>query len=401
MLGSLGPPQGRPESIAAFLQRLSGAPPSFEHGAGGPAGLFGELLSLLCQHVSMVDVVALLHGQCQPLQRLQPLLRRFFRQRFLGGREPSDANVRAATQQLISGLEEFIRESFAGVRVADGVDITRTNVEFLQEHFQRLALHILRCADGSFGPRLLELCNRGLLECLALNLHCLRGERAALGALLGDRIRRLSADVAPSLAAWLSAVLGLRLQVLLEQLPVTPDQVLPYVRRHGDPPPAQPEEEQPMETQEAEPPPERDGVGSPAPATTAEEAAADGEGWAAALPPEWVPIIREDAQSQRRAPPQPPLSDAYLSGMPAKRRKTMQAEGPPLLLSEAVGRAARAVGVRPLGTPESHELSDGPLQEGYRQQLLSDLRRRLRDDPDFTPRRFPCAHRAFSDPPPE
>ena len=38
MLGSLGPPQGRPESIAAFLQRLSGAPPSFEHGAGGPAG---------------------------------------------------------------------------------------------------------------------------------------------------------------------------------------------------------------------------------------------------------------------------------------------------------------------------------------------------------------------------
>ena len=43
-------------------------------------------------------------------------------------------------------------------------------------------------SDGSFGPRLLELCNRGLLECLALNLHCLRGERAALGALLGDRI---------------------------------------------------------------------------------------------------------------------------------------------------------------------------------------------------------------------
>ena len=46
----------------------------------------------------------------------------------------------------------------------------------------------LPTADGSFGPRLLELCNRGLLECLALNLHCLRGERAALGALLGDRI---------------------------------------------------------------------------------------------------------------------------------------------------------------------------------------------------------------------
>ena len=34
-------------------------------------------------------------------------------------------------------------------------------------------------------------------------------------------------------------------------------------------------------------------------------------------------------------------------------------------------------------------------------QLLSDLRRRLREDPDFTPRRFPCAHRAFAETPPE
>lgn len=39
------------------------------------------------------------------------------------------------------------------------------------------------------------------------------------------------------------------------------------------------------------------------------------------LPQEWVPIIQQDIQSQRKVKPQPPLSDAYLSGMPAKRRK--------------------------------------------------------------------------------
>lgn len=109
---------------------------------------------------------------------------------------------------------------------------------------------------------------------------------------------------------------------------------------------------------------------SPAPGTTAEEAmsrgpppapegggggsreeqdgaAAETEPWAAAVPPvsvgrragapgiagrgasssssfppqEWVPIIQQDIQSQRKVKPQPPLSDAYLSGMPAKRRK--------------------------------------------------------------------------------
>ncbi|GAB0201592.1 large proline-rich protein BAG6 [Grus japonensis] len=407
MLGSLGaPPPGPPESIAAFLQRLSGSPGFLEAGGQGPEGFFGALLALICQHLSMVDVVLLLHGRCQPLQRLQPLLRRCFRQRYLGGREPTDANVRAVTHTLITGLEEFIRESFAGVRVADGVDITRTNVEFLQEQFNRIALHVLRCTDGTFGPRLLELCNRGLFECLALNLHCLRGERAALGALISDRIRRLSADVSPSLVSWLTAVVGMRLQAVLEQMPVTPEQVLPYVRRLGEPAPPQPLPEEPMDVQEAEPPLEdaqRDGAGSPAPATTAEEALPpESEPWAAAVPPEWVPIIREDIQTQRKVKQQPPLSDAYLTGMPAKRRKTMQAEGPPLLLAEAVGRAARAVGVRPLGPPESlsRELSEGPLQEGYRQQLQADLQRRLRADPDFSPRRFPNAHRAFNEGPP-
>lgn len=36
---------------------------------------------------------------------------------------------------------------------------------------------------------------------------------------------------------------------------------------------------------------------------------------------EWVPIIRHDVLSQRKIKAQPPLSDAYLQGMPAKRRK--------------------------------------------------------------------------------
>ncbi|KAM9584558.1 LOW QUALITY PROTEIN: large proline-rich protein BAG6-like, partial [Morphnus guianensis] len=87
MLGSLGAPPPAPESIAAFLQRLSGplgvllggvsmqavgCPPSPRV---PPQGFLGALLALICQHLSMVDVVLLLHGRCQPLQRLQPLLR--------------------------------------------------------------------------------------------------------------------------------------------------------------------------------------------------------------------------------------------------------------------------------------------------------------------------------------
>uniref|UniRef100_A0A8C4Y9E0 BCL2-associated athanogene 6 n=1 Tax=Gopherus evgoodei TaxID=1825980 RepID=A0A8C4Y9E0_9SAUR len=416
MMGSLNAQQGSTESIASFIQRLSGTSNLFEPGTEGAIGFFGDLLSLICQNFSMVDVVMLLHGQFQPLQRVQPQLRRFFHQEYLGGREPSDHNVRVATHSLITGLQEYIRESFASVRVQDGVDITRTNLEFLQEHFSRIATHILRCADPTFGCRLLELCNQGLFECLALNLYCLRGERGALTAVINDRIRRLSADVNPSLVSWLTAMMGLRLQVVLEHMPVTEEQVLPYVRRVGEAP--QPAPDEPMELQAAEQLPEaaqRDSAASPAPATTAEEALAqcpepeprelpgepapDAEPWAAAVPPEWVPIIREDIQTQRRGKQQPPLSDAYLTGMPAKRRKTMRGDGPQLLLSEAVSRAAKATGAKPLGGSESlsRELAEPALQEGYRQQLCADLQKRLQEDPSFSPQRFPNAARAFGD----
>lgn len=57
-------------------------------------GFFGALLSLLCQNFSMVDVVMLLHGHFQPLQRLQPQLRSFFHHHYLGGQEPTPGNIR-------------------------------------------------------------------------------------------------------------------------------------------------------------------------------------------------------------------------------------------------------------------------------------------------------------------
>lgn len=42
--------------------------------------------------------------------------------------------------------------------------------------------------DDSFGPRLLQMCNQALFECLALNLHCLRGDQRALTAVINHRI---------------------------------------------------------------------------------------------------------------------------------------------------------------------------------------------------------------------
>ncbi|KAG1947245.1 large proline-rich protein BAG6 [Pimephales promelas] len=435
MMGSLGAGQGNTESIAQFIQRLSQTSNLFTPGAGDAVGFFGDLLSLVCQSFSMVDMVLLLHGNPQPLSRIQPELTAFFTEHYLQGREPNDANIASASEDLINGLEEYIAESFSTVTVRERVDIIQTNMSFLRQQFTRMATHILRCTDNTFGQRLLYLCTQGLFECLALNLFCLRGEQRALTTVINHRIRRMSAEVNPSLVNWLTSMMTMRLHVILEHNPITEDQIQNYViytqsessqRTESDAQASHHSGDMNIEMEE--------GL-SPAPATTAEEvmassgdtadgdeppirpslevlrgavamATADREGstgeaepWAATVPPEWVPIIRHDMLTQRKIKAQPPLSDAYLHGMPAKRRKTVQGEGPHLSLAEAVSRAARTAGVRPVTAPDSlqGELEAPELQEAYTQQVKSDIKKRLSEDPDYNHQRFPNTHRAFSE----
>lgn len=435
MMGSLGAGQGNTESIAQFIQRLSQTSNLFTPGSGDAVGFFGDLLSLVCQSFSMVDMVLLLHGNPQPLSRIQPQLTAFFTEHYLQGQEPSDANIASAAEDLINGLEEYVAESFSTVTVREGVDIIQTNMSYLRQQFTRMATHILRCTDNMFGQRLLYLCTQGLFECLALNLYCLRGEQRALTTVINHRIRRMSAEVNPSLVNWLTSMMTMRLHVILEHNPVTEDQIQHYViytqstssqRTESDAQASQQPDNMSVEMEE--------GL-SPAPATTAEEVmassgdTADGgeppgrpsleelrgavamattdreestgeaEPWAATVPPEWVPIIRHDMLTQRKMKAQPPMSDAYLHGMPAKRRKTAQGEGPHLSLADAVSRAARTAGVRPVTAPDSlqGELEAPELQEAYAQQVKSDIKKRLSDDPDYNHQRFPNTHRAFSE----
>ncbi|XP_067093317.1 large proline-rich protein BAG6 [Osmerus mordax] len=429
MMGSLGQAQSGTESIAQFMQRLSHTTNIFIS-PDEPNGFFGELLTLVCQTFSMSDLVLLLHGQHQPLSRIRPQLSQFFTQNYLNGREPTDQNITAAAEDLVNELEETITESFSSVAVLEGVDVTQTNMSFFRQQLSRIATHILRCTDQSFGPHLLQMCNQGLFECLALNLYCLRGEQSALTTVINHRIRRMSADMSPSLVNWMTSMMTMRLQVILEHMPITEDQILQYVVHTP--------REEPIACGAHEPEQDKnikmEDTLSPVPATTAEEAMSsswdtrasaresrptegsvplrsamaaeavdeepvrDSEAWAVTVPPEWVPIIRHDLITQRKMKTQPPMSDAYLHGMPAKRRKTGQGDGALLSLSDAVSRAAKTAGVKPVTPSDTlqEELESDELQEAYAEQVKADIKKRVREDPDFTHQQFPNAHRAFS-----
>ncbi|XP_077432140.1 large proline-rich protein BAG6 isoform X2 [Vanacampus margaritifer] len=435
MMGSLGQAQNDTESIAQFMQRLSQSTNIFIS-PEEPSGFFGELLMLVCQTFTMSDLVMLLHGHHQPLGRIQTQLAQFFRQNYLNGREPTDENIAAAADTIVQELEGDITESFreSSVTVLEGVDVTQTNMSFFRQQLTQLATHILRCTDDSFGLRLLQLCNQALFECLALNLHCLRGDQQALTTVINHRIRRMSSDVSPSLLNWMTSMMTMRLQFILDHLPVNMEQIQNYIVCTPRDQLAATDTQQPEQTQSVT----MSDTLSPAAATTAEEAmsvsssretrappadlgaaggaaplggdkaaagaegtsevsAGESETWAATVPPEWVPIIRCDMMTQRKMKAQPPLSDAYLHGMPAKRRKTGLGSGTLVSLSDAVSQAARTAGVKPITSGErlQEELDAPDLREAYSEQVKADIKKRVRDDADFSAQQFPDTRKAF------
>lgn len=66
---------------------------------------------LVCQTFTMSDLVMLLHGQHQPLGRIQPQLTQFFTQNYLNGREPTDENIAVSTTHQLK--ENFFLPSRA------------------------------------------------------------------------------------------------------------------------------------------------------------------------------------------------------------------------------------------------------------------------------------------------
>ncbi|KAJ8968598.1 hypothetical protein NQ317_004414 [Molorchus minor] len=127
------------------------------------------------------------------------------------------------------------------------------------------------------------------------------------------------------------------------------------------------------------------------------------ESWHAQVPEDWVPIIARDAQKQRRQNSQGPFSDAYLSGMPSKRRKIVNSAKPqgslPQVITESVRQAVTATGLAtaaPLEAVAQAAGASAEIQGAYRSLLRTSVQASLRDNEDFTPERFPNAANYFN-----
>ncbi|RUS75565.1 hypothetical protein EGW08_016690 [Elysia chlorotica] len=128
------------------------------------------------------------------------------------------------------------------------------------------------------------------------------------------------------------------------------------------------------------------------------------DNWQSVIPQEWIPVINQDVARQRDQRPQPPLSDAYLQGLPAKRRRMMTVEhvgemgNMSRYLPSALRRAARAARVEPISSEENlaREAADNlDLQGALEDEVTAVLETRVTSDTDFSSERFPNAKEYF------
>ncbi|XP_055842288.1 large proline-rich protein BAG6 isoform X2 [Episyrphus balteatus] len=132
--------------------------------------------------------------------------------------------------------------------------------------------------------------------------------------------------------------------------------------------------------------------------------------WHRNFPASWLPVITRDiALHPRDNVPQPPFSDAYISGMSAKRRKLIQSTKPPhdvkSLLAESVRRAIQTTGLQNPSssnpTQSADEISnaiatDTTVQASFCETIRSGVKERLKTDTDFKEDKFPHTSKYFN-----
>ena len=118
--------------------------------------------------------------------------------------------------------------------------------------------------------------------------------------------------------------------------------------------------------------------------------------WHGTVPSSWVPIVTRDINRQSGQEEQRPFSDAYISTQTAKRRRIGSKSKPEgnveQFIADTLDASIRTSDVQPINPVEEivrDTSSQASLQESLRHNFQTNVSRRINNDPDFHPDKFP------------
>lgn len=437
------------QTLADFLGSL-GDGYNVVHGEG----FFNDIFTCLSSHLTFPDLVQVFYGNRAPLQNVRVPLQDFIRERVLEGREPTMENITQASERLVEEMREEIEACATVAEAKPDIDLVETLNNFFRQQFTATVRMIMLAEESNtnFGNQFYERMRLSMAEMIVLTRSCLVEGHPALQRIIQSRLYAITRGVNPMIQQWMCSVITQQLGQFLPTITITDADVHSYIVKKSakkekpkeekkeesassvametSPPIVSPgashvESPEPMETQninnntgasvvQSRPEPASSAATKiPAKVKVREEkakpespgAAAGGgdESWQMEVNPEWVPIVNGDSEKQKHQRPQQPLSDAYLQGMPAKRRKLgheghVNFNNAAETVPTSLRRAVTAAGVEPISSLENlaSEASDNnDLQHAFDEQVLGSIRDRLDSDTDYRPDQFPNTARFY------
>ncbi|KAK7074122.1 hypothetical protein SK128_012406 [Halocaridina rubra] len=448
---SSGSNQHTSASLHEFLQPFDGGMFS----DADEDSLFYQLFNTVALTLSIGDLVQLFFGRATTVNQLRRPLQEFVLERALRGSQPTEENLDRVIDQVIRDLHPFLVLTAGDAQVHEGIDYVNTVHNLVRHRLHDVFNLVLNHTDAeTFGPSLVSLVQRALGEFIALSLHCFTDGVQGLERVIQERVRSIMAGVSPAIQAWSVNTSIMQLRSMMSRMTITNDHIRRYVvspdegrrmeearsrrQQSGElsspqstttpsaPPaempvsdniisvtPANGPVEEPMEVEEVgcveevttsggesevgavgsseeEEPKDVNSIIAEEPPVTINMGS---QPWHSAVPQDWIPIITRDVERQRRGVPETALSDAYLCGMPLKRRKIASQHKPhgsvQQVVQDTLRQSMRGAGVNCLVMDSVAGEAANQLGESFASHVRSSLRDRLDKNKDFKPEKFP------------
>ena len=417
------------ETIASFLENIS----DYSYTPG--QDIITDLLMCLARVLTLSELMGLLAGSPEVMAKIQQPLQLFIRQRLGIGANVSADELREEVLKLLDdsypNLEAFVQPA----NIVDGVHYPETLHEFLSQRLTGLLMYISTSTQEAFSRGFFDVCQLFLADLVNLSVRCFSDGQTSLEQLLRSQLSTISEDVGPnSIGSWtMSAAIGHfrnymagvgeadraaleRFVVRTEDVPARRAEREKRIESRNETfetPRTSPELMDVSQDEEDEAPsvveaPVASGSPHRFPASLlprsgmGPDMVIGREPWHRSVPSEWVPIIARDVQVQApladESGPgrQAPFSDAYLTTVPAKKRRLAscrKAEGSVKdTIETSMKDALLLTRVQPKTSKD--EVAKGASSNAKVEKTLTDaarnsMKRRLEQDKDFTPDKFP------------
>ncbi|XP_050292719.1 large proline-rich protein bag6-B isoform X2 [Anthonomus grandis grandis] len=418
------PPFNNDMTLDMFLQSLH--PEPYVQGTS----LLIDFSMALFRNLRLNDVVTIQGGNLAPLYGQMDIIQRFFLTEVCQN-DTTDAGIDRAAERIVSDFGPLIN-TLAPVATRDNIDIVASVQNLFRQRgaeIIRLAVNGVSAGEGNNAQRaeaFFSTILRTGSDFMALAVACsANGAQAVEEVIQRLTLNNLLNNPNELFQRW--SMNRPSLTTVFQSLNVPLSDIQQYIIRNApqeapNPPPSETnnatEQHNNIESMEV------DDV--PSPATNAIPVAAvpptphppavledtseplpnvvyGSQPWHRDTPEEWVPIIARDIQKQKKQSSQPPFSDAYLAGMPSKKRKLIEKAKPDGsisdIITDSVRQAVTAVGLQSVAPLEEVAQAAGEsleIQTAFRSLLQSTVRSNLENNEDFTPERYPNTSRFFN-----